>query len=364
MAQCGEEHSVCLDSSGSVWVTGSNSKGQLGVPEDRVVNIPKMVVDLPSIVSVSCGSFFTACVDSSGVVWTFGCNGNGELGIGSTSNEIRKPQKVEGMQAIKSIYCGGNHTLCISELDQVYCWGKNDSKQIGAQEAIVTKPYLLFKKPAFKMFACGKSHTIGLTVDGEVIVSGSDRDRQLGCGSNPRSFQRNVHFLVLRLKNIAFVACGNSHSLFLNDEGEVYAVGACSCFGPHVGRNPLPVRIPNLPLIQKIFCGYDHSFCIDVEGGVWGFGNCRKGQLGIGKIDTYHKPVSIPNLTNVTIISTGGFHTILKCTDNRILVSGNNEFGQLGDGSKDNVVHTFTALPEEHWDILPIPYVQRKSARK
>lgn len=362
MAQCGAEHSVCLDSNGSLWVFGSNESGQLGIPNCLGCKIPHQLQGIPEMISVSCGKKFTACVDSGGHVWTFGSNSKGQLGIGNYS-PTKSVHKVEGMSPIQSVHCGSSHLFCLGEdSNKIYCFGNNASGQLGldSKDKSIATPRLA-SISNIKMIACGKSHTIALSLSRDIYIAGSNEFGQLGCGTFHN--KEILKFVKLNLENVSFIACGNRHSLFLNCDGELCAIGVCSCFGSHVFRNPLPIRI-NLPPIQKISCGETHSICVDTEGSVWTFGDDYRLAGNNNNISHQNIPVVASELKNIVSLSQGGNHSILKCSDGKILVIGNNNKGQLGIGSDVEKISSYTPIGNEYLDILPQPFIPIKSARK
>ena len=88
---CGEHHTMCLDYSGNLYGFGCNEYGQLGVYNDTIskityYHIPQLI-ELPPCKQVSCGGDFTVCLSEVGELFSFGNNRHGELGIGNTYRE-------------------------------------------------------------------------------------------------------------------------------------------------------------------------------------------------------------------------------------------------------------------------------------
>lgn len=92
----------------------------------------------------------------------------------------------------------------------------------------------------------------------------------------------------LRHVNIVQAAAGTKHSLFLTDEGVVYACGESKFgklgIGPkHAKREtiakPMQIDYNGAPIVQ-VGCGGDFSAILDCEGNLYTFGFPEYGQLG------------------------------------------------------------------------------------
>ncbi|KAL5505563.1 hypothetical protein EMCRGX_G007016 [Ephydatia muelleri] len=104
---CGEEHTVFLTMDGGVFVCGSNTQGQLGLPSAHQCVHPIRVQDLmgSTVIQIACGRFHTlVLVDGSGLVGkrrlvnAFGQGSVGQLGNGHTVSS-RVPGEVLVNQA-------------------------------------------------------------------------------------------------------------------------------------------------------------------------------------------------------------------------------------------------------------------------
>jgi alpha-tubulin suppressor-like RCC1 family protein len=75
----------------TVWATGCNGNGQLGLGHTTATALPTPVACASAaafdVVAVLCGYNYTLFLTSDNAVWATGCNGNGQLGLGHTDQQ-------------------------------------------------------------------------------------------------------------------------------------------------------------------------------------------------------------------------------------------------------------------------------------
>ena len=105
---------VIVKKNGKVKSVGNNKYGELGSGDlfNRNRFPGKVKCDGHLFQSVSCGEYFTVMLEDNGSVWTTGCNEFGQLGLGDNIKRIL-PSKVQGMENIVAVSCGGNSTLLL-----------------------------------------------------------------------------------------------------------------------------------------------------------------------------------------------------------------------------------------------------------
>ena len=88
-------------------------------------------------VELAAGSGHTCARTSTGEVYCWGKNDSGQLGRGSTSGIKSTPQQVKGvggngfLSGVVELALGFTHTCARTSAGAVYCWGKNSSGQLG-----------------------------------------------------------------------------------------------------------------------------------------------------------------------------------------------------------------------------------------
>ena len=135
------------------------------------------------------------------------------------------------------------------------------------------------------------------------------------------------------VSNIQAISCGNNHTMFLDNVGNLFAfgnneygqlgiVGVVDCLHPQ--------KI-ELPSIQQVSCGGNFTICLSDDGCLYSFGTNYYGQLGIGNNEkSYSSPQIIKSLENIDFVECGGDHVFCKTLNNDIYSWGNNRMGQLG----------------------------------
>ena len=194
--------------------------------------------------------------------------------------------------------------------------------------------------------SAGNHHSLFENNNGEIFSCGHNLNGQ--CGLGHFNFPQITPSLILNLpSNIVHFVCGNSHNLFLDSEGNVFSVGSnyygSLGLGHNTNQNVLN-KIPNIPPIKIISCVSSSCYLIDFEGNLWSFGFNGSGQLGHGDETHIDVPKIIKTLKEIQQISYGccGDHFIVKNSQNQIFATGRNDCGQLGTGDTQSL-----SIPKE-----------------
>ena len=157
--------------------------------------------------------------------------------------------------------------------------------------------------------------------------TGSNSKGQLGNGSTSTSI--TTSFTGIGMPAVA-VAAGGSHSLFLKDDGSLWAMGENNVgqlgddsFTP---KNS-PVKVADD--VAQITAGLQHSMFVKKDGTLWGMGYNSDGRLGLSSSSQSDIPRQIT--TGVAQVSAGDDHTLYLTTSGRLLSAGSNTYGQRGN---------------------------------
>lgn len=294
---CGEAHSLALTNFGQIYAFGINYHGGLGLNDNDPRNVPTPIPAINTdIISISCGNYHSLVLTAFGYVYSFGRNDYGQLGLGDNDN-MNIPMIIDNLRdTIVQIAAGSYHSLLLTTLGQLYSFGQNINGELGLGDnddknipVLVNTPMSSIIKISSKFF-----HSLILTNDGQVYAFGANYLRQLGLEDG---INRHIPILVpftkfsrvvkndQNLNNIIQLSCGDSHSLVLMDNGQVYTFG----------KEKLD-DMPNLSNIVQISAGGTHSLILISCGQVYSFGNNTNGQLGLGDNGNRDIPTMIMNI--------------------------------------------------------------------
>ncbi|KAL3721308.1 hypothetical protein ACJRO7_033755 [Eucalyptus globulus] len=335
-----------------MWSRIGNSKATSGIAS-RAIRRWRWSSSAASSVEPSGGGRFAA-------VW--GNGDYGRLGHGNLESQWRpKPVAFSGFkqQGLKSIACGGAHTLFLTESGQVYATGLNDHGQLGISDhkMYTTEPVEVSGLPEeIVEISAGYHHSCAITVDGELYMWGNNSSGQLGLGKKsekvvpvPTKVECLTGMFVKR------AALGSEHSIAVTDEGDALSWGGgesgrlghgheSSIFG-FLGSSceytPRLIKKLEGLKVKNIAAGLLHSACIDENGSVFLFGEKALEKLGFGGNKNATTPSMIDELPYSGEVACGGYHTCVITSGGELYTWGSNENGCLGNGSTD-VFH----LPE------------------
>jgi len=135
------------------------------------------------------------------------------------------------------------------------------------------------------------------------------------------------------------IACGSSTTIFLKEDGTVWAWGSSSSGASGKGTDTesrSPIQVPGLTGTRAISAACDYNIALLPDGTVWSWGSNEYGGLGNGTKTNSNVPVQATGLTGAVAIAGGSDHTLALRSDGTVWVWGNNSFGQIGDGTKNN----------------------------
>jgi len=319
-----------------VLVSGLNDHGQLGLGSVSHVDTPHLLPGIEDCIDVAAGNFHSVVVTKRGV-YSFGKNRHGQLGLNSTSSQST-PQIIEEIDSGKAISaaCGGEHTIVIDGDSQgggaVWSMGLGLSGQLGHGSSsselgdhLEPRPILSLQdlKGSVVKVCAGVHHSMALLDSGEVYVWGDGHSGQLAGGS---MFDEATPARLddLEGQSIRDIACGGSHSIFLNNFGQVYTCGLNTAGQLGVGFDQVttatlqrveggPQGLTNEDVVQ-VEAGWQHSLVLTREGYVYSWGHGLCGQLGLGGFNDEWDPnevfaLYVPEGQKLQGISAGWEHS-------------------------------------------------------
>ena len=185
--------------------------------------------------------------------------------------------------------------------------------------------------------AAGGSHTLFIDEDGSLWAWGSSDSGQIGNGS--AGFSRPIPVRVM--ENIVSVAAGGSHTLAIDANGTLWAWGGN--YSGQLGNGsiswdvnePKPVKV--MEDVVSVAAGGEHSLAIDKQGNLWAWESNSNGQVGNGSINwdiNEARPVKV--MEDIVSIAAGGNHSLAIDKQGNLWAWGKNWYGQVGNDGLDN----------------------------
>ncbi|GMT27543.1 hypothetical protein PFISCL1PPCAC_18840, partial [Pristionchus fissidentatus] len=261
----GRSHSAAITEDGRLFMWGSNEQGQCGVRGKNVYERPKRVQELNEVILVACGPDHTTVLTESGRIFTFGLQYDG-----ACLHEPVEMKEFLGMP-IASVHAGGRHWAALTSSGTVVVWGKNDMGQLGTGDTMFrAKPVVLASLSEMKVvdIALGDSHSLFLTQDGRVFACGGDNFGQIGMGNRTEINSTPKVILELMGSHVTRIAAGRIHSM-VTVGGRIFSFGLNSNgqLGQGNTRSMLTPRpIDSLDHVARLFAGWDQSFVLRAAG--------------------------------------------------------------------------------------------------
>ena len=126
------EHSLILKNDNTLWGCGYNYYGSLGLGDTTNRNIfTQITTNTNDIKSVYCGYYHTFILKNDGTLWGTGNNYSGQLGLGDITDRKIFTQITTNTDNIKEVYCGGSYTIILKNDGTLWGCGANGGGQLG-----------------------------------------------------------------------------------------------------------------------------------------------------------------------------------------------------------------------------------------
>eukprot|EP00359_Climacostomum_virens_P005655 CAMPEP_0204915602 /NCGR_PEP_ID=MMETSP1397-20131031/13573_1 /ASSEMBLY_ACC=CAM_ASM_000891 /TAXON_ID=49980 /ORGANISM="Climacostomum Climacostomum virens, Strain Stock W-24" /LENGTH=398 /DNA_ID=CAMNT_0052087717 /DNA_START=36 /DNA_END=1228 /DNA_ORIENTATION=- len=248
------------------------------VPEEQQGFIGK-------VTALDYGGAFMAALDETGKAYTWGMNHRGQLGLGHY-NYVSSPAAVLELieERIINVATGYQHVLFQNDQGKVWGAGRAEYSQFGTVPSDRLSPYVsianLFPVPVHNIakIAAGQNHSLFLTEEGDVLSLGKNGQGQ--CGQSSFNAIVETPARVYLPEPAVAIACGFKHSLVLGKSGSVYGFGS-KLFGQLdsiKGRgdteqcSPMKIPLPTSGKVVRIIANFERSAAITDTGECWVWG--------------------------------------------------------------------------------------------
>lgn len=381
----GGAHTCAVTPSGALWCWGDNAYGQLGAtPSPQILSGVPVEVDLANVEQVSAGEDFTCALlameaPHNGKVYCFGRNHYGQLGNG-TFTDSRTPVEVDGLVGVTRIAAGAAHACAIVANDGVWCWGNNETAQLGTNPSAVPSsadPLLVPNLTDVTEIAAGAVHSCALA-SGALYCWGNNFRAELGLDPTAHS-QSPVPLspvvtpssspIGLALGATEYSAGPSGHGCIIDADlkPRCWGAGKYGQAGTGDDKTFPPTVVGTLSGIVALSAGgltttnSGHSCALEEAGSVYCWGHSASRQLGVSSQTATPNPVvatiasealyDVVGAESIPLLAAGGRHTCASSQTGKVYCWGRAEEGQLGNGTEGgNPTH----LPQEV-EQLPNP---------
>jgi alpha-tubulin suppressor-like RCC1 family protein len=293
VAAGGDDYTVVVDTTGTVWTFGENDGGQLGntsIVVNGFLDYPTPIIGVTgftNVVNVAAGYQHTLALCANGTVWAWGndcfgpkdingyCQADGALGLGTLLSSMGLSETNLPFQTliptntmIVAIAAGDAFSLAVGTNGLVWGWGDNEYGEIGSGVAsgIGTTngsdlPILVQGVSNVIAIAAGANavfsdadipgggHSIALTADKRVWTWGDNEFGELGrTTTNALTYDPSPGLVTaLTNQNVVAIAGGLGFTLAVTSNGQVFAWGD-NTFG-ELGTNTSAVALTNRPML-------------------------------------------------------------------------------------------------------------------
>ena len=360
---CGGNHSALLEKrpgeeGGHVWVWGLGNAGRLGIER------PKKKSDVERLLqNALCSNEAKAALLSDKAYQQQITSGDGKWGF-------NVPLRVNfGMDRIRSLSCGTDYTLALTENGAIYAWGIGSYGNLGTGLICDQWTPALVQIPNVKccQVAAGTKHSMALATNGAMYSWGHGGHGRLGHGPaceaalTPTLIQIASEGMKSAPPSFKFVAVGEAHSASIDLVGQVWCWGAGSfgrCGHGEEDDNMYPRQVSSL--IGKSCCqvalGVCHSLALTARGTIWSWGGYL--YTGHGENDDIEtaRELDAEHLKGHVIIEicAGRFHSIALSSTGDVFTWGSGSMGRLGLGTTSDQV---TPEPVKDGQKPPKPFL-------
>ncbi len=289
----GAFHTCAITAAGALLCWGNNARGSLGNGNLTTRSSPQAVMGMASDVTSVTGGFNHTCAIQDGKLYCWGQTTNGKLGVTLPANHngvLGTPQEVVNVgTSVQAVAAGSDHTCAIAANDTLYCWGLNDSGQLGqgnttplglpAEVKYMSAPLLV------SAVSAGEKHTCAIQKGTDLLLCwGEGGAGQLGNGTLDDALTPTLSINSQLVKSIQL---GDRHSCATLKAAA--SADEVRCWGNNIGGQLGRIERVNLPnaaaplatpaiKTARLSAGGDQT-CAMINAKLWCWGRNGDGQL-------------------------------------------------------------------------------------
>ena len=303
-------------------------------------------------IKVEAGAYNSCAIDIQSKLWCWGLNDSGQLGnnISGINTNSSVPTLIND-EKWNSISSGEGHLCGIKSDHSLWCWGRNDSGQLGNGRSGWLKGLMTPENiglDEWKQIATGIIHTCGIQKHNNSLWCwGSNSNKQIG--ANPNNYVHNQAFQVNGKWN--FIDVNNSASCGIKDNGSLWCWGLLNkslnyFYYPKVNKIDSNIW-------KKISLGDNHLCGIKSDDSLWClaeiyFKNVKNNlAVNIELVNDQIEPYQVSDELWLQVSSGGNFTCAIKL-DSTLWCRGTNYINQLGNESSLDIIENLTQVTESN----------------
>ncbi len=305
----------------------------------------------PLFLTGSLGHYHSCFIKNDNTLWCFGSNDSGQLGMQTNESTIISTARQIDKNKWIQVSAGFFHTCAIQEDYSLWCWGKNVSGSLGIGsdnfETIINTPVKIGKS-LWKHISVGALHTCGIQADQSLWCWGNNQHFQIGL-EGKIAFSSSPNRITTLLWND--VSCGIDYTCAIRNDNTLWCFGNNADEKISVSGHPDLTKIPITQVTyehwKKVSVQYEHSCAVNLENQLFCFGKNTYGQIRF--------PASSENLSFVypellwNSVYVGFFHSCGLTSQNELWCWGLNESGQIGENTATTSVHPVKRIGDKLW---------------
>lgn len=292
---------------------------------------------------VTSGGNASCAVKNDATVWCWGRNNSGQLGIGNNTDQSR-PVEVTGLTGVTQVEAHWEYACALKSTGTVWCWGNNSFGQLGNGTTTNSNtPVQVSGLSGVTQISTGYGHVCAVKSDATVRCWGWNVLQGLGNGTTTNS---STPITPSGLSGVSKVSASGYGACVLLTDATVRCWGTglqgqlgdgSTPYSTSTKTQPTGLTgVTNLSISKgQHYCGVLANRSIKC----WGYND--HGQIGDGTTNDQLTPVAISGITNIADISANNHTSCAVKTDGTPWCWGWNGYGQLGVGdSADRLVPT------------------------
>jgi len=362
----GSNFSIALKTDGTIWGWGDNAHYSLTDSSASSEYVPVQIeVDTNSDgidqdwVMISADGYTVLALKADGTLWATGNNESGELGVGNTNQVTAFTQVGDGSVKWAFISAGANHSLAIATDGTLYSWGTGSMVELcisGSPTSIET-PTAVTSADKYIFADATYGRTYAINADGELFACGTNYNGSLGLGVVNDEYE-----LLTQIGSDTdweSISGGYDQTLAVKKTGALYVWGLndSDAIGFDVGdMNPLltPTQLGTDTNWKFASAGQYHSLAMKNTTSILAWGYNSFGAVGDGNTngDNRGTPYLVTLFAGISPddvkhqLALGSQHSVAVMDGFMAFLVGDDSNGELGLNPADIGVNKTVLTPE------------------